>query len=378
MNSETDYTENEEVNTPEQTIEPEKELPEDSGETSEIKYTPETIANMSEEELNNLTPEMITNGSSEPTEPTEKVEPDNQEQGNAPEQPNELDNTTLSDEDFRRLITSPFKANNVQVQVKKPEDVIKFMQMGMNYQKKLAGIRPHLGALKSLEQNGLLDNEKISFMVDLMQGKPEAIAQFLKDKEVDTYNLPDIEETPYKPSNHIPSAEQLTFDETISELQETDTGRRVIQDLREWDTQSISEVYNNPKLLNTLNSHVENGLYEDTISILTREKALGNIPENTSIIDAYDEIATQLLRTQGDKYQSQPSTQNQPVVVGNNLQTQPRTINQNPAKKQASMPTGSQGSNNFNFIDPLTIANMTDDEIAKYGSFDELISRFKR
>lgn len=364
----------------ETTVEPTEEIQQqEEVQNSEenTQYSSEDIANLSDEDLDKLTPEMITSGSLEP-ESTNQVEP-SQEQGNVDnQQPTETENTTLSDEDFRRLITSPFKANNVKVQVDKPEDVIKFMQMGMNYQKKLAGIRPHLGALKSLEQNGLLDNEKINFMVDLMQGKPEAIAQFLKEKQVDTYSLPDIEETPYKPDNHIPSAEQLTFDETVAELIETDTGKRVINDIRDWDTDSISEIYNDPKLLNTLDSHAETGLYDDTMSILAREKALGNIPSGLSMIDAYDSIATRLLETQGNKYQANSSTQNQPVVVGNNLQTQQRTINQNPAKAQASMPTGSSVKQSFNFIDPMVIANLTDEELDRYGNFDELVSKFKR
>lgn len=354
------------------------------------EITPEDIAKMSEEEiekfnptdLNNthVTEENNTNISTEPvldeqtntsSNPLDQATTDNQQATDTE------NNTTLSDEEFRRLITSPFKANNTEVRVDKPEDVIKFMQMGMNYQKKLGAIRPHLGTLKSLEQHGLLDKDKINFMVELMQGKPEAVAQFLKEKQIDVYSLPDLGEKPYTPNNYIPTEQQLTFDEIVQELSESDIGRLVLTDIKGWDTKSVDEVYKDPSLLRTLNSHAENGLYRDTMSILTREMALGNIPSNVPMIDAYDKIATQLLEQNSSKYTNRPFQNNiqnqQRVVVGNNLQqTQQQKFNQNSVKQQANIPS-SMPANRPNYIDPLVIANMSEEELAKYGSFEELV-----
>lgn len=356
--------------------------------TNEI--TPEDIANMSEEEIEKFNPHSI-NISSNLEEESNNIsnEPVQEEQSsngsNSLDQTNTVNqqvnepenNTTLSDEEFRRLITSPFRANNTEVKVDKPEDVIKFMQMGMNYQKKLGAIRPHLGTLKSLEQHGLLDKDKINFMVELMEGKPEAVAQFLKDKQIDIYSLPDLEDTAYKPNNYIPTEQQLTFDETVQELSESATGRLVLTDIKGWDTASVDEVYKDPTLLKSLQSHAENGLYRDTMSILTREMALGNIPSNTPMIDAYDRIATQLLEQNGNKYTNNPfqnniQNQQQRAVVGNNLQQPQQKFNQNSVKQQASIPNN-MPVNRPNYIDPLIIANMSEEELAKYGSFEELV-----
>lgn len=357
--------------------------------TKEI--TPEDIANMSEEEIEKFNPNNISNNSIEVNEPTENLEEsqlqnnvedstslDQTNTENEDQQVNEPENnTTLSAEEFKRLVTSPFRANNTEVKVDKPEDIIKFMQMGMNYQKKLGAIRPHLGALKSLEQNGLLDKDKINFMVELMQGKPEAVAQFLKEKNIDAYSLPDLEDKPYTPNNYIPTEQQLNFDEKVLELSEDEIGRRVLTDIKSWDSNSIDELYKNPHLLTTLKSHADNGLYKDTMSILVRESALGNIPPNISMIDAYDRIATQLLNEDGDKYTNNSFHTNVPkqqqrVVVGNNLQQPQQNVRQNFTKQQASIPN-SMPTSKPNYIDPLMIANMTEEELAKYGSFEELV-----
>lgn len=128
--------------------------------------------------------------------------------------------TSMSAEEFQKFLTSPFRANNADVQVDDPKDIRRLMQMGMNYQKKLGKIRPHLGALKSLEQNGLLDSDKLSFAIDLMNHKPEAIAQLIKESGVDTYSLPDVEATPYQAPNHIMDAKSVEFNEAVDEANE--------------------------------------------------------------------------------------------------------------------------------------------------------------
>lgn len=357
------------------------------GEQLELDFgqgmTPEDIANMSEEDFEKLTPEDVVKGSPEPSNEPDGANP-YQEQGNEELHPDAQGNqpATLSDADFRQMITSPFRANNTEVQVERPEDVIKFMQMGMNYQKKLGAIRPHLGALKSLEQNGLLDKDKVNFMVDLMKGRPEAVAQFLKEHEIDTYSLPDVEETPYQPNDYVPSEQQLAFDEVVEELATDMNGRTVLEEVKTWDTKSVSELYQSPQLLQTMALHKQTGLYQDTMSILTREKALGNIPDNVSMLDAYDTVATGLLNRQGENYMPapMPQYQQQQRVVGNNLHQQSQQPAQNYAKASAGIPNGNTTPVQPNFIDPMVIANMSDDELAQYGSFDELVHkvRFKR
>lgn len=71
------------------------------------------------------------------------------------------------------------------------------MQMGLNYNEKMASLKPHMRISCSLDKAGLLDESKLNHLIDLDNHKPEAIAQLIKESAIDTYSLPDLEETPY-------------------------------------------------------------------------------------------------------------------------------------------------------------------------------------
>ena len=43
-----------------------------------------------------------------------------------------------------KKVSEPFKANGVDIQVKEPDDIVRLMQMGANYQKKMSQLKPHL------------------------------------------------------------------------------------------------------------------------------------------------------------------------------------------------------------------------------------------
>ena len=45
-------------------------------------------------------------------------------------------------------VTRPFKANGIDMQVKDPEDIIRLMKMGDNYQKKMGQLKPNLNIIK--------------------------------------------------------------------------------------------------------------------------------------------------------------------------------------------------------------------------------------
>lgn len=70
------------------------------------------------------------------------------------------------EQEYKRIL-APFKANGKEVEVKSVDDAITLMQMGANYQKKMAALKPNLKILKILENNGLLDEGKLSFLIDL-------------------------------------------------------------------------------------------------------------------------------------------------------------------------------------------------------------------
>lgn len=80
-------------------------------------------------------------------------------------------------------IMAPFKANGMDMQAKSVEDAIQLMQMGAGFHKKMAALKPAMRQMKLLEKHGLLDDEKLNYLIDLSNKNPEAIKQLLKDSQ---------------------------------------------------------------------------------------------------------------------------------------------------------------------------------------------------
>lgn len=297
---------------------------------------------------------------------TSESEPE-QQTGEATEE-----TTQLTDAEFRQLVTASFRANHQDVQVDNPDDIRKLMQFGMNYHKKMGELAPHRKILKSLEQNGLLEADKINFAIDLLKGDKAAVAKFLKDQSIDTYELPDLEETPYQSKNYMPTDERVAFDEKTQELQGSEAGQRVLSYVKNLDQDSFFEVYSNPVILDNLQRHAENGLMNDTLAILEKEYALGNVPANIKPIDAYAHVAEQLQSQNPSKYNV---SQRVPRVVGNNLaQNQQVKGHSLKAPTSAGIPNNTQApqrQQSYSGIDALLNAN--EDELAKYNSWEEYL-----
>ena len=85
--------------------------------------------------------------------------------------------------EYLRLL-APFKANGKEIAVSTVDDAISLMQMGANYNKKMAGLKPSLKMLKLLENSGLLSEEKISYLIDLEKKNPAAINKLIKDSGI--------------------------------------------------------------------------------------------------------------------------------------------------------------------------------------------------
>ena len=280
--------------------------------------------------------------------------------------------TELTDAEFRQLVTASFRANHQDVQVDNPDDIRKLMQFGMNYHKKMGELAPHRKILKSLEQNGLLEADKINFAIDLLKGDKAAVAKFLKDQSIDTYELPDLEETPYQQKDYLPTDERVAFDEKTQELQGSEAGQRVLSYVKNLDQDSFYEIYTNPVILDNLQRHAENGLMNDTLAVLEKEYALGKVPANIKPIDAYGFVAEQLQKQNPSKYEPNYRA---PKVVGNNLaQNQAPKQTASKAPSSAGIPNNTQApqrQQSYSGIDALL--NADENELAKYNSWEEYL-----
>ena len=214
-----------------------------------------------------------------------------------------------------KQLTAPFKANGREIQVQSVEDAVSLMQMGANYNKKMAALKPNLKLMKLLENNGLLNEEKLSFLIDLEKKNPEAIGKLIKDSGVDPLDLDASKAGDYKPPRHTVDDRELELDAVLDEIQETPSYTRTLDVVsNQWDGASKNVIANSPQVLKVINSHVQSGVFDVIIKEVEREKMFGRL-SGLSDIEAYRQVGDAIqarggfdhLVPQGQRTQSKPA-----------------------------------------------------------------------
>jgi len=202
-------------------------------------------------------------------------------------------------------VTRPFKANGIDMQVKDPEDIIRLMQMGANYQKKMGQLKPNLKIIKMLENNELLDESKLNNLIDLAKKDPKAIATLIKESNLDPLEIDKDAPTDYEPTNYSITDKEYNLDRALDEIKETETFNRTVKIMtNDWDMESRSIISDQPDIITILNAHVANGIYDQVNARLQQEKALGKL-SNIPDVEAYRQIAEYM--NSNKQFANQPS-----------------------------------------------------------------------
>lgn len=263
-------------------------------------------------------------------------------------------------EEAYKQIFKPFKANGKDIQIKTAEEAIQLMQMGANYNKKMSGIKDQLPYLKMLEKNKLLDTDKLSYAIDLLNGDQRAIAKLVKEHDLDLFDIEEDEE--YKPSDKSVSKQEIEFQEVIQDLKNSDNYDRVIETVTEvMDNPSKQFIVNNPQVMNVIEMHMAQGIYDTIWEEVERRNSTGTSLQGLNSLEAY-KVVGDYLNEQG--------------LLGGNQQEDKSVIKQEQEektkrKKQAtSKPkTNPKQNNNDNKINPL---EMSDEEFAKLSGMSHL------
>jgi len=196
---------------------------------------------------------------------------------------------------FFDKVTAPFKANGKEMQIKDAGDVVRLMQMGANYNKKMSALKPSLRLVKMLERNKLMDEDRLSFLIDLDKKDPTAIAKLIKDSDLDPMDL-DLEEgQKYESSNKYSVDErEMALDETIEDLRDSPTFDKTLDVVsNKWDDKSRNIVANTPELMRVIDDHMKTGVYDVISTEVEKERTLGRLNGMTEI-EAYRQIGDRL------------------------------------------------------------------------------------
>lgn len=217
-----------------------------------------------------------------------------------------------------------------------------------------------------LEKNQLLDESKISFLIDLDKKNPAAVAKLVKDAEIDPMDIDTSEEKAYKPGNHSVSDDEMAFSDTLGTVMQSDAGKETVRHINSsWDETSKQAVYKEPSLLTLIDEHRANGLYARISAEIDRQQILGRLT-NIPFIEAYKQAGTELQKAGLLSPASAPAQQGNETAEAAKVTGRRETSSSRRARvpngEQARRvsPTPSAGKTVKKAIDPF---DLTDEQI---------------
>ena len=283
--------------------------------------------------------------------------------------------TQVDYEAFYKQVMAPFKANGKTIQLQDASEAIQLMQQGANFTRKMQDIAPHRKLLMMLDNNGLLDPDKLSFLIDLDKKNPEAIKKLIKDSGVDPMDFDPRDEPAYQAGNHQVTDEQVAFDTALKEVASSSDGQNTLRIINsEWDQASKEVLWKNPQVLTVIHSQRENGIYDRISTEVNRLRTIGTIPANVAFIEAYRAVGDNMAKVGAfndlapqQMQQSVPghaatAVAAAPVPVATRVATPPAPVANSTAALAAS-PSRSTPQRKEAIVNPLSMSD--DDFLAK-------------
>lgn len=276
------------------------------------------------------------------------------------------DIVTSALEDLEKIL-SPFKANGKDVQVESVDDAITLMRMGANYNKKMAALKPNLRFVKMLEQNDLLDEGKLTTLIDISKKNPSAIARFVKDNAIDTDEIlaEDASEN-YSPGKYEVNDSEIELDQVLDGIRGNESFSRTIDIVsNQWDAKSKQIIFNDPNIITVIDSQVQSGVYDKIVNRMETEKMLGKL-NGVSDIVAYKQIGEALAAaglleptqaSNGDSTQTTTTQAAKPVDKA-----------RNDKRKAAASTKQAASSKKKTDLDNLNPLSMSDDDFEKMAA----------
>lgn len=197
-------------------------------------------------------------------------------------------------EEGYKKIMAPFKAAGKMIEPKSPEDVVQLMQMGAHYTKKMQALQPNLKLLRMLENNDLLDEGKLSYLIDVNRKDPKAIQKLVKESGLDPLEIDTSEQPDYRPGNYSVSDSEFEFTSILEDVGSDPEGKTLIVDINNsWDAQSKEALWTDPNILRVMHEQKNLGIYDQISSEVDRRKTLGYL-RNEPFLQSYQAVGKEM------------------------------------------------------------------------------------
>lgn len=271
--------------------------PEEAVATPEVVETPPVVTETQVPEATTVTTAKVPEGT--PDTPNEEVT-------------TAAEASTVNHQEFYEKLTKPFKANGREIQITDPDDAIKLMQMGTDYNRKMQELKP-LKQLKAVMTQHSISDEDLALLIDIKQKKPEAIAKIVKDSGIDLYGF-DVEQADkYVPTQPQVPATNDALDSVLEDLKvSSPTFAQTIQVVgNQWDEASRNVLVQHPEVIRIIDAQIANGTYAKIAQVVEYERTLGRLT-GLSDLEAYTAVERKLVAANQPAPVAQPPV---PVVV---------------------------------------------------------------
>jgi hypothetical protein len=235
---------------------------------------------------------------------------------------------------YEKLFGKPIRAAGQDITLHDPDEAISLIQKGVGFHTKMNRLHGDLKYVEMLRNNGLLDEQKLSLLIDAQAGKPGAIKKLLDSAKVDPLSLDSAEASTYAPSDHRVSDEQVQFQSVVNDLSTNDTGKAILIDAQGWDQTSKAEIYRSPGVLSLLAEQKDMGRYDLIVAEVNRARLLGQLLPGESFLQSYTRVGQQMM--QAGKFGGSPQAST-PAPVAQKTVTPPTAPNSK--KAAAAAPT---------------------------------------
>lgn len=197
---------------------------------------------------------------------------------------------------FMAKILAPFTADGKEVTVRTAEDAIRLMQMGTNYSRRMAEMKPLRIQDQMLKDNGL-DSTKLNFLIDVSKGKPEAIQKLLKDHNIDPIDIDTAgDPSTYQATDYQGDVVQLDFKDAIAATMAAPGGKELINDINNgWDDKSKEALRDQPEIFENILAQKSSGVYAKINKELEYQRTMGFL-KNVPFLQAYHEVGAAMQK----------------------------------------------------------------------------------
>jgi len=267
--------------------------------------------------------------------------------------------------EYKRLL-APFKANGHEIKVKSVEDAISLMQMGANYNKKMAALKPSLKLMKMLESSGFMSEQQVGFLIDLGKKDPAAINKLISESGINPMDLDAEKASGYKQTTFAPTDTEQELDSVLEELSSSDHYLRTVNVVgKEWDAASRDLVAGKPAILRVINDHMERGIYDRIEKEVASERLFGRL-SGLSDIEAYRQVGD-AMNARGE-FTSPVAPEEKPAKKPVVVEPAPKKVEDDKLKEKRRAASSTKPVASTPVKEDFNPLNLPDDEFLKIAN----------